>query len=258
MSINAHLFYLKFIFYSGDDTVYLIGLHLFLSVESASIMTIELKNVCFKYPQSPESTVINIKSWAVNQYERIFLHGPSGCGKSTLLNLLSGILRPSSGEILVLSKRLDLMTNRQLDRFRANHIGYIFQQFNLVPYLNAIDNIRLANQFSKKARGSLLQENIVNLLSTLGIEDSDYCKPTEQLSIGQQQRTAIARAMINEPEILIADEPTSSLDKMNRDVFMSELHQMVSETKTTLIFVSHDLSLSDGFDRIDPLSDINS
>ncbi len=157
----------------------------------------------------------------------------------------------------MLSKRLDKMTNRQLDRFRANHVGYIFQQFNLIPYLNAIDNIRLANQFSKRTPQSSLQENIVNLLSTFRIEDSDCRKPTEQLSIGQQQRIAIARAMINKPEILIADEPTSSLDKSNRDVFMSELLEMVSKTQTTLLFVSHDLSLSDSFDRIDPLSDIN-
>ena len=102
-----------------------------------------------------------------------------------------------------------------------------------------------------------MQEKIVNLLSIFRIDDTDCYKPVEKLSIGQQQRIAIARAMINEPEILIADEPTSSLDTMNRDIFMSELHQMVSEMKTTLLFVSHDLSLSDRFDRIDPLLDIN-
>ena len=220
-------------------------------------MTVQLKDICFSYPESPKENVINIKSWSVNKCERIFLHGPSGCGKSTLLNLLSGILRPDSGEIVMLSQRVDKMTNRQLDHFRANHIGYIFQQFNLIPYLNAVDNIKLANQFSKKTPPSTLQEKIVNLLSTFRIDDTDCYKPVEKLSIGQQQRIAIARAMINEPEILIADEPTSSLDTMNRDIFMSELHQMVSEMKTTLLFVSHDLSLSDRFDRIDPLLDIN-
>jgi putative ABC transport system ATP-binding protein len=221
-------------------------------------MTIQLKNVVFSYPETPEKSVLNIKSWTVNPQQRVFVHGPSGGGKSTLLNVLSGIIRPVAGEVAMLSQRLDQMTNRQLDRFRANHIGYIFQQFNLIPYLNAVDNIRLANRFSKKISQAELRDNIIDLLTTFGLDETDRGKPTEKLSIGQQQRIAIARALINKPEILIADEPTSSLDKMNRDVFMSELHAMVSETKTTLLFVSHDLSLSDSFDQVDSLADINS
>ena len=221
-------------------------------------MSIHLKKVAFAYPETPEKMVLSIKSWSVSAQEKVFVHGPSGGGKSTLLNLLSGILRPSAGEVLVLGKRLDQMKNRQLDQFRANHIGYIFQQFNLIPYLDALDNIKLANQFSKTIPQSLLRQEIFDLLATFRIDASDWHKPTEKLSIGQQQRIAIARAMINKPAILIADEPTSSLDKVNRDVFMSELLEMVSETRTTLIFVSHDLSLSKSFDRIDSLSDFSS
>ena len=221
-------------------------------------MSIHLKKVAFAYPETQEKMVLSIKSWSVSAQEKVFVHGPSGGGKSTLLNLLSGILRPSAGEVLLLGKRLDQMNNRQLDQFRANHIGYIFQQFNLIPYLDALDNIKLANQFSQKIPQPLLLQEIFSLLSTFRIDDSDWYKPTEKLSIGQQQRIAIARAMINKPEILIADEPTSSLDKANRDVFMSELIEMVSETRTTLVFVSHDLSLSKSFDRIDSLPDINS
>jgi putative ABC transport system ATP-binding protein len=217
-------------------------------------MTIELKDVVFSYPETPDKSVLNIQSWRVSSHQRVFVHGPSGGGKSTLLNVLSGIIRPVVGELMMLSQRLDQMTNRQLDRFRANHIGYIFQQFNLIPYLNAVDNIRLANQFSKTIPQAA---NIIDLLMTFGLDETDRDRPTEKLSIGQQQRIAIARALINKPEILIADEPTSSLDKTNRDVFMSELHAMVSETKTTLLFVSHDLSLSDSFDRVDSLADIN-
>ena len=220
-------------------------------------MTVELKDVVFSYPETPDKCVLNIQSWTISSGQRVFVHGPSGGGKSTLLNVLSGIIRPVAGEVTMLSQRLDQMTNRQLDRFRANHIGYIFQQFNLIPYLNAVDNIRLANQFSKTIPQAELHANIIDLLTTFGLDETDRDRPTEKLSIGQQQRIAIARALINKPEILIADEPTSSLDKANRDVFMSELHAMVSETNTTLLFVSHDLSLSNSFDRVDSLADIN-
>ena len=220
-------------------------------------MTVELKDVVFSYPETPDKCVLNIQSWTISSGQRVFVHGPSGGGKSTLLNVLSGIIRPVTGEVTMLSQRLDQMTNRQLDRFRANHIGYIFQQFNLIPYLNAVDNIRLANQFSNTIPQAELHANIIDLLTTFGLDETDRDKPTEKLSIGQQQRIAIARALINKPEILIADEPTSSLDKANRDVFMSELHAMVSETNTTLLFVSHDLSLSNSFDRVDSLADIN-
>lgn len=220
-------------------------------------MTIQLKDVCFAYPDTPDKMVLNVRDWSVSAREQVFVHGPSGGGKSTLLNLLSGMLQTTSGEISVLGERLDHMSNRQRDRFRADHIGYIFQQFNLIPYLNAIDNIQLAHQFSKKKTPSSLSSEITALLSTFHIDKSDWQKPVAKLSIGQQQRIAIARAMINKPEVLIADEPTSSLDQKNRDNFMSELMSLVSEHHITLLFVSHDMSLANYFDRIDALSDIN-
>ena len=220
-------------------------------------MAIQLKNIQYSYPETPDKHVLNIPEWAVSDHEQVFLHGPSGCGKSTLLNLLSGMLKSESGEVSILRERLDTMSNRQRDRFRANHIGYIFQQFNLIPYLDAIDNIRLAHQFSKKKPHSLLKEEITALLSTFHIDESDWHKPVAKLSIGQQQRIAISRAMINKPELLIADEPTSSLDQKNRDTFMSELMTMASESKTTLLFVSHDMSLANYFGRVEALADIN-
>jgi len=220
-------------------------------------MTIQLKDVRFAYTESPHHTVLQIESWSVSAKEQVFVHGPSGGGKSTLLNLLSGMLQAPTGEISILGERLDKMSARKRDRFRANHIGYIFQQFNLIPYLDAIDNIQLAHQFSKKSAQSALRDDITLLLSTFHINESDWYKPVEKLSIGQQQRIAIARAMINKPEVLIADEPTSSLDQRNRDNFMSELMNMVSEHGITLLFVSHDMSLANYFKRIDALSDIN-
>ena len=219
-------------------------------------MTIPLQNVSFTYPKAPQKKVLDIQHWSVAPGEQVFIHGPSGGGKSTLLNLLSGILQADRGKVSVLGERLDQMSNRRRDRFRANHIGCVFQQFNLIPYLDAIDNIRLAAHFAATKQASLNHET-GELLSALGIAPSDRCKPTAQLSIGQQQRVAIARALINKPQLLIADEPSSSLDQNNRDTFMALLMSLVKEHDITLLFVSHDLSLSYHFGRVEALSDIN-
>lgn len=220
-------------------------------------MTIQLKDIRYTYPDTLGKLILNINSWKVAAGEQVFVHGPSGGGKSTLLNLLSGMLQADTGEVSVMGQRLDKISSRQRDRFRADHIGYIFQQFNLIPYLDAIDNIKLAHQFAKENTSSSLEDDIKSLLSSFYIDPADWQKPVAKLSIGQQQRIAIARAMVNKPELLIADEPTSSLDQNNRDNFMKELMAMVSEHNTTLLFVSHDMSLAKHFNRIDALADIN-
>ena len=200
---------------------------------------------------------MDIPDWSVASDEQVFIHGPSGSGKSTLLNLLSGMLKPTAGSVSVMGESLHLMSGRQRDRFRANHVGYIFQQFNLIPYLDAIDNVRLAIRFAKKTDRKVSMGEIKSLLEKFAIGEAHWGKPVSQLSIGQQQRIAIARAMINKPELLIADEPTSSLDESNRDVFMAELMELVQSEKITLLFVSHDLSLAKYFKRVDALSDVN-
>lgn len=220
-------------------------------------MTITLNDVHFAYPEAADKNVLNISNWSVEASERVFVQGPSGCGKSTLLNILNGLLTPTSGEVTVLNERLDKMSAHKRDQFRANHIGCVFQQFNLIPYLNAIENIELASHFSKANKSRALQDEIGGLLTNLNLSTEIWQKPTSMLSIGQQQRVAIARALINKPELLIADEPTSSLDETNRDNFMSELMSIVSESKISLVFVSHDSSLSQYFQRIDALNQIN-
>lgn len=220
-------------------------------------MTISLSNIRYAYPDSPNNIVLDIPQWSVTAEEQVFVHGPSGSGKSTLLNLLSGMAKPLDGELSILNQRLDTMSPHQRDKFRASHIGYVFQQFNLIPYLNAVENIELAAHFSPQKHKSNLTQEIAALLSELNISDTDRHKPTTHLSVGQQQRVAIARALINKPELLIADEPTSSLDAGNRDSFMALLMTMVTEHNTTLVFVSHDMSLSSYFSRTAELSDIN-
>lgn len=216
-------------------------------------MAITLNAVKFAHNQVPETQVLNIEHWSVAEGQQVFVHGPSGSGKSTLLNLISGLAPCTEGQVSVLGERLDLMSGRQRDRFRANHIGYVFQRFNLIPYLSAIDNIELATQFSS-AKDS---ESNRSLLDSLGVDSSDWHRPTTQLSMGQQQRVAIARALVNRPEVLIADEPTSSLDQANRDKFLGILLGMAKEHNITLLFVSHDMSLTQHFNDVQALSDFN-
>lgn len=220
-------------------------------------MAIQLSNVIFSYSEQPDVPVLNIPSWSLSSGEHAFIFGPSGGGKSTLLGLLSGILSVNHGSINILGQSLNTMTRRQRDSFRANHIGYVFQKFNLIPYLNAIDNIKLASYFAKTASPALLHQEISTLLTTLNMPESLWKKPVRRLSIGQQQRIAIARALINKPALLIADEPTSSLDQENRDTFMNLLMSAVKKSSTTLLFVSHDMSLSHYFDRVESLDTIN-
>ena len=220
-------------------------------------MAIDFANIRFSYPGRPDRPVLNIPSWCVTTAEQVFVCGPSGGGKSTLLGLLSGLLQPVEGELTVLNQRLDLMTDRQRDRFRAAHIGYVFQQFNLMPYLSAMDNVLLATRFSSSKGKSALKNEIKTLFSTLNIDETLWYTAASQLSVGQQQRVAIARALINKPQLLIADEPTSSLDQANRDAFMALLMSTVAENQMTLIFVSHDLSLSGYFSQVQQLSDFN-
>jgi putative ABC transport system ATP-binding protein len=201
--------------------------------------------------------LLDIPSWSLSAGEHTLIYGSSGSGKSTLLNILNGLLSINSGHVKVLGQHLNKMTSRQRDNFRANNIGYIFQQFNLIPYINAVDNIQLASYFSKSKSRSSLNEEIKALLKTLNLPDKDWKKPVRSLSIGQQQRIAIARALINQPTLLIADEPTSSLDQENSDSFMALLMSIVKENNITLLFVSHDMSLSRYFTRVESLNDIN-
>ena len=220
-------------------------------------MAINLSNLRFSYPEQSNLLVLDIPSWSLSAGEHTLVYGSSGSGKSTLLNILNGLLSVNSGHVKVLDQHLNKMTSRQRDNFRANNISYIFQQFNLIPYLNAVDNIQLASCFSKSKSKSSLNEEIKALLKTLNLPEKDWNKPVRSLSIGQQQRIAIARALINKPTLLIADEPTSALDQENRESFMALLMSIVKESNITLLFVSHDMSLSRYFTRVESLNDIN-
>ena len=217
-------------------------------------MSVVLQDLIFSYHD--HDTLLNIPRWEVAAGEKVFIQGESGSGKSTLLNLIAGILPATSGQITLLDERVDQLNQRQRDRFRAGNIGYIFQQFNLIPYLNAVDNILLANEFSKKVKRNGIAR-AQELLEQLQLPDSVWRLPGQSLSIGQQQRVAIARALFNSPRLIIADEPTSALDQKNRTAFMATLMDLCDAYQSTLIFVSHDPTLACDFDRTDVLADIN-
>ena len=220
-------------------------------------MDIEIRDLKFSYDGIPDNALLDIANWSVGRGEKIFVYGPSGCGKSTFLNILSGLLSCSEGQVSILGRRLDRMSSRQRDCFRANHLGYVFQRFNLVPYLSATENIELARSFSTQRNRFSFKSEASHILGSLGVSFPDCGKPISQLSTGQQQRVAIARALVNRPEILIADEPTSSLDQQNRDNFISMLMPLVAENDMTLLFVSHDTSLAQYFTRVQALDEFN-
>ncbi|WP_341663133.1 ABC transporter ATP-binding protein [Vibrio sp.] len=220
---------------------------------------VELDQVSFTWPGNQTPT-LNIESLSVQVGEHLFIKGPSGCGKSTLLGLLTGIHTIDTGKLSVLGEDLVQMSGRQRDRFRANNIGYIFQQFNLLPYLSVIENVTLPCQFSKLRKSKLdkpMVEAAKDLLGNLHLPSELMHKPVVELSIGQQQRVAAARALIGKPALVIADEPTSSLDYDNRSAFIELLMDQVNQAQSSLLFVSHDPTLESMFDRTLNLNHIN-
>ncbi|PKM35257.1 MAG: hypothetical protein CVV06_17245 [Gammaproteobacteria bacterium HGW-Gammaproteobacteria-10] len=214
---------------------------------------LDLQNVSFSWHKR-HAPVLKITEWRVEPGRRIFLHGASGSGKSTLLSLISGILVPASGQIKILGTDLARIGGMARDRFRARHIGVIFQQFNLLPYLSVEANIELAVKFGH--RPILNKDSIAELTDRLGLDRSILKRKASQLSVGQQQRVAVARALINHPELIIADEPTSSLDSDTRDEFMRVLLESAALNRTTVVFVSHDKSLGHYFDQEISLHDL--
>jgi len=216
---------------------------------------INLENVSFKWQKKAATPTLAIKQLTINTGEHVFLHGPSGSGKSTLLALLAGINVTTSGQLCVLNQNLSALTNAQRDAFRADHIGYIFQNFNLLPYLTPLENVCLGCQFSKKRQRHVLNQTesltkeAARLLNALGLEPHLHNQNVATLSIGQQQRVAAARAFIGSPELIIADEPTSALDTQNRESFIKLLFEQAKKSNSTLVFVSHDETLKPLFNR---------
>ncbi|NQZ05320.1 ABC transporter ATP-binding protein [Idiomarina sp.] len=221
---------------------------------------IEIDRLAFAW--QGDQLTLDIPHWQVEAGETVLLRGPSGSGKSTLLSLLAGINVAKQGSVKLLEQSLSELSGRKRDRFRADHIGYIFQQFNLLPYLSALDNVLLATRFSPKRRqrvtesGQSAEQLAIQYLQRLGLSATQQ-QAAANLSVGQQQRVAAARALLGAPELLIADEPTSALDSDRRDDFIKLLLELSEQNNTTVLFVTHDASLGQYFNRHVELSDIN-
>ncbi|MEI8596714.1 ABC transporter ATP-binding protein [Photobacterium sp. Hal280] len=219
---------------------------------------IQFDQVRFRWPDQTDD-IIKIASFSLSQGEKVFLQGPSGSGKSTLLSLMAGIHQPLHGDIRLLGESFSTLSASKRDRRRADHVGYIFQQFNLLPYLSVIDNVLLPCRFSalRKKKTNNPEQEAKRLLRSLQLPESCLSRQVTQLSIGQQQRVAAARALIGRPALLIADEPTSALDHDNRNHFIQLLMDECEQAGASLLFVSHDPTLTNGFDRILNLKDLN-
>lgn len=226
------------------------------------IARVALKDLRYRWPGQPQDC-LDVGDLAIAAGERVFMHGPSGSGKSTLLGLLAGVLVPTRGSIRVLDQDLAQLSHGQRDAFRVDHLGIIFQQFNLIPYLSVLDNVLLPCRFSARRRDparldapSMVAE-AQRLLSHLQVTPDLHGRSASELSVGQQQRVAAARALIGRPEIVVADEPTSALDAARQLAFLDLLAAECQVSATTLIFVSHDARLAGHFDRVIALPEIN-
>ncbi len=222
--------------------------------------SITLKEVKFRWHKA-KPWVLDILHFQVGVGQKVFIAGPSGSGKTTLLNLISGIILPDEGRIWIEGTDLVDLGPAARDNFRGEHIGYVFQSFNLIPYLSIMENVLLPCRFSRERMdripgdvtaeaNRLLDRMEINTASILTARVSD-------LSIGQQQRVAAARALLGAPQLIIADEPTSALDTENRDAFIELLFAEANASKATLLFVSHDIGLASAFDHSVSLPDVN-
>jgi len=227
----------------------------------ASAPAIEVDQLSFAWPGKPP--LLRIERFAVTRGERVFLRGPSGSGKSTLLGLIGGVLQPAAGSVRLLGTEVSALSASARDRFRGEHLGFVFQMFNLIPYLGVLQNVMLPALFSARRAGRVgdpaaLRAEAVRLLAALGLSDKAMLeREVTQLSIGQQQRVAAARALLGRPEIIVADEPTSSLDYDARESFLRLLMDECRAQGSSLLFVSHDTSLGGLFDRVDSLAELN-
>ncbi|GAP34890.1 ATP-binding cassette domain-containing protein [Piscinibacter sakaiensis] len=195
--------------------------------------------------------------------EHLFLHGPSGSGKSTLLGLMAGVLLPRTGQVAVLGQDWAAMRAARRDAHRAAHVGVLFQQFNLLPWLDVLGNVLLPCRLSAQrrqraaARHGRAEAGAEALLQRMQLPAASWRRPAGQLSVGQQQRVAAARALIGMPALVIADEPTSALDAALRDEFMQLLREECAAGGSSLVFVSHDERLAAQFSRRLSLAEIN-
>lgn len=216
-------------------------------------MTVTIEQMRFTHARH-DGFALDLPALHLAEGERVFLHGPSGSGKSTLLNLIAGVLTGYEGSLRVFGAELSSLSARQRDALRGDRIGFIFQQFNLLPFLSVLENVLMPCRVSAVRRDAVLAQESLDacgkrLLAELGLDSELFDRSASRLSVGQQQRVAAARALIGRPGLIIADEPTSALDRDNCDSFLELLLSQCALHDTSVLFVSHDRELTKHFDR---------
>ena len=188
----------------------------------------------------------------IERGQRVLISGVSGCGKTTLLSLIAGTLKLQDGDITFDKHEYSKMSSILLDKFRADHIGYIFQTLNLIPFLSVSENIALGIKFSstRKSKVNDLSQEVIRLITSLGLDKEILNTPIDHLSLGQQQRAAVARALLGMPDLILADEPTSALDNDTTKKFLREVMNTFDPSHQAIIMVSHDLSIASYFDTV--------
>ena len=211
-------------------------------------LILQIRDLHFQYPASDFK--IEISDIKITQGSKIAISGKSGSGKTTLIHLISGILKPQSGEILFNDKSITDMNDKEIRKHRISNIGFIFQEFELLEYLNVMDNLILPYKINKSlVVDSEIKDKAKEIANRIGIGNKLDQHP-KQLSGGERQRLAIARALITSPSLIIADEPTGNLDEKTSNIVMDEITDQVSYTNSTLIMISHNNELISSFDEI--------
>ena len=225
------------------------------STAASTGAAVRIEDLQFRWP-GEEGFGVHVGGFEIRRGEKVLLMGPSGGGKTTLLSLICGIALPLSGKVQILGSDTRKLSGPQRDRFRADHFGIVFQMFNLLPFATIADNVKLPLSFSPARRNRIgdaaaIETEVNRLLDALDLPAATYAeRAASDLSVGQQQRVAAARALIGAPEILVADEPTSALDGQRQREFLGLLMDQVGNTGSTLLFASHDDRIADHFDRV--------
>ncbi|MGL4593781.1 MAG: ABC transporter ATP-binding protein [Thermoguttaceae bacterium] len=216
---------------------------------------LEIKNLKKSYllPDGGSLPILDVPKWEVGTGEQVVVVGASGCGKTTLLHIIAGILKPTSGHVLIDGWDTPILTEAERDQFRARRIGYVFQTFNLLQGFTALENVMIGMTFAGKHSD---KSRAKELLEKVGLGHRLHHKPAH-LSVGEQQRVSVARALANKPKLVLADEPTANVDVNNQQQVIDMLRQTCEEESVALILVTHAPEVASQFTRVDKLAEIN-